>query len=281
MSNKTVFDIINLVIKLNKLNIKIVFFDIDGTLTNSNKVMTKNTIKTLNRLIDKNIYIVLCSGRINSYIKDYLKLINKSKYTISNNGALIYDNELNKVIISHKLYNKDLEYLWDYSNKNNSSFIVNTISNKYANKYVNDKENKIIINNINEIKEDKLQLVISNDDINVMKELEYYINSKTDLKVINKSFDYLNEVKNGYYFFDIVNNNVNKGTAIKYLLKILNINKENSICFGDSINDIEMFNSVGTSVAMKNSIEEIKNIADYITDTNDNDGISTFCNKYL
>ena len=114
-----------------------------------------------------------------------------------------------------------------------------------------------------------------------MKKLELYINNKTNLKVINKSFDYLNEFKNSYYFFDIVNNNVSKGNAIKYLLKVLNINKENSICFGDSINDIEMFKSVGISVAMGNSIEEIKNIADYITDTNDNDGISKFFDKYL
>lgn len=114
-----------------------------------------------------------------------------------------------------------------------------------------------------------------------MKELEIYINTKTNLKVINKSLDYLNEIKNGHYFFDIVNKNVNKGNAITDLLKILKINKKNSLCFGDSINDIEMFKSVGTSVAMGNSIEEIKNTANYITDTNDNDGISKFCNKYL
>ena len=114
-----------------------------------------------------------------------------------------------------------------------------------------------------------------------MKELEMYINTKTNLKVINKSLDYLNEIKNGHYFFDIVNKNVNKGNAITDLLKILKINKKNSLCFGDSINDIEMFKSVGTSVAMGNSIEEIKNIANYITDTNDNDGINKFCNKYL
>ena len=114
-----------------------------------------------------------------------------------------------------------------------------------------------------------------------MKDIELFINNNTNLKVINKSLDYLNEINNGYYFFDIVNDNVNKGNAIKSLLKILNINKENSICFGDSINDIDMFNSVGTSVAMGNSIEKIKSIADYITDTNDNDGISKFCDKYI
>lgn len=52
--------------RMNKLNIKIAFFDIDGTLTNSNKEITYNTINTLNNLIDNNIYVVLCSGRINS-----------------------------------------------------------------------------------------------------------------------------------------------------------------------------------------------------------------------
>ena len=113
-----------------------------------------------------------------------------------------------------------------------------------------------------------------------MKNLESKINN-TNLKVINKSFDYLNNVKDGYYFFDIVNGYVCKGNAINSLLKILNIKKENSICFGDSINDISMFNNVGISVAMGNSIDELKNIADYVTDTNDNDGISKFCNEYI
>ena len=268
-------------IKLNKLNIKIAFFDLDGTLCTHDKLITKNTIKTLNNLIEKDICVVLCSGRINSYLKQYLKHINKSIYTISNNGALIYNNELNKIIISHTLYNKDLDYLWNFSKDTQSSFIINTIKNKYSNEFVKYKEDIIMVKDLNEVKEDKLQLVISNDDINVMRELEIYINTKTNLKVINKSLDYLNEVKNGYYFFDIVNKNVNKGNAINDLLKILKIHKKNSICFGDSINDIEMFKNVGTSVAMGNSIEEIKNIANYITDTNDNDGISKFCNKYL
>ena len=281
MKNYFYFDIIILVIKLNKINVQIAFFDMDGTLINSNKEITKNTINTLNRLIEKNIYIVFCSGRINSFLKQYLKVIKKSKYTISNNGALIYDNLLNKIIISHTLYSKDLEYLWDYSNKTKSGFIINTINNKYSNKFVKNTKDKIIVNNLNEIEENKLQLVISNEDINVMKDIELFINNNTNLKVINKSLDYLNEINNGYYFFDIVNDNVNKGNAIKSLLKILNINKENSICFGDSINDIDMFNSVGTSVAMGNSIEKIKSIADYITDTNDNDGISKFCDKYI
>ena len=266
---------------MDSLKIKIVFFDIDGTLTNSNKVMSENTINTLNKLIEKNIFIVLCSGRANSYIKQYLKLINKSKYSISNNGALIYDNNLNKIIISHTLYSKDLEYLWNYSNETKSSFIINTVNNKYSNKFVKNKKDKIIVDKLSDVKEDKVQLVISNDNINIMNELEMYINNKTNLKVINKSFDYLNEIKDGYYFFDVVNKNVSKGNAINDLLKVLNINKKNSLCFGDSINDIDMFKSVGISVAMANAIEDLKNIADYITDTNDEDGISNFFDKYL
>lgn len=266
---------------MDSLKIKIVFFDIDGTLTNSNKVMSENTINTLNKLIEKNIFIVLCSGRANSYIKQYLKQINKSKYSISNNGALIYDNDLNKIIISHTLYSKDLEYLWNYSNETKSGFIINTVNNKYSNNFVKNKKDKIIVDKLSDVKEDKVQLVISNDDINIMNELEMYINNKTNLKVINKSFDYLNEIKDGYYFFDVVNKNVNKGNAIHDLLKVLNINKKNSLCFGDSVNDIDMFKSVGISVAMGNSIEDLKNIADYVTDTNDEDGISNFFDKYL
>ena len=77
-------------------------------------------------------------------------------------------------------------------------------------------------------------------------------------------------------YSNIVNININKGDAVKLLLKKLNIDKKYSICFGDSINDFDMFDACGIKVAMGNALDSLKEKADYITESNDNDGITYF-----
>ena len=61
----------------------------------------------------------------------------------------------------------------------------------------------------------------------------------------------------------------------------MNIRKEDTICFGDRINDITMFNSCGKTVAMKNADEDLKKIANYITLSNDENGVADFINRYM
>ena len=82
---------------------------------------------------------------------------------------------------------------------------------------------------------------------------------------------------NNIYHVDINSNKISKGLAIKKLYNLLNISKENIICFGDSINDIDMFKYCCICVAMKNSSDYIRNNADYITKfSNNEDGVAKF-----
>ena len=73
---------------------------------------------------------------------------------------------------------------------------------------------------------------------------------------------------------DVYRKGFTKGTACEYWYKKLEIKKENTYAFGDGINDKEMFELVGNGIAMGNAIEEIKEIAHYVTDTVDNDCIT-------
>ena len=68
---------------------------------------------------------------------------------------------------------------------------------------------------------------------------------------------------------------------LEFLLKFLNISRSSVVVFGNDDNDIEMFNECGIKVAMGNALDELKNISDYVTDTNYNNGISKFFLKYL
>ena len=82
-------------------------------------------------------------------------------------------------------------------------------------------------------------------------------------------------------FCDIANIDSNKGNAVKKLLEILNIKKEETIAIGDDINDLSMFEQVGYKVAVDNAINIVKENADEITLSNDKDGVALFLDKML
>ena len=135
---------------------------------------------------------------------------------------------------------------------------------------------KRIININNILNNNLYQFIVVNNNLDKMLNLENYLKNKNNLKLINYSLSYLKKEKSDYYFFDIVSIDVSKGNAINKLLKYTNINKEESICFGDSVNDLDMFKSCGVRVAMGNAIDELKKESDFITDSNENNGISNF-----
>ncbi|MBR4953446.1 MAG: HAD-IIB family hydrolase, partial [Oscillospiraceae bacterium] len=72
----------------------------------------------------------------------------------------------------------------------------------------------------------------------------------------------------------------NKGEALTALAHHLGYTDENTMSFGDGLNDLSMIKSAGLGVAMENACSEVKNAADYITDTNDNDGVKKAIEKF-
>ena len=83
-----------------------------------------------------------------------------------------------------------------------------------------------------------------------------------------------------YYYTEISLQNVNKWQAIEYLIDKLNIKKEEVIAIGDNMNDAEMIKNAGLGIAMGQSAPQVKQIADYITDDNENEGVKKALEKY-
>lgn len=261
-------------------NIKIAFFDIDGTLTNNKKEVLKSTIDTLNKANEIGIKLVLCSGRSNEYLLKYASLFNNIDYLISSNGARIYDIKNDKNIFVNTLTKEDIVDIYNFTNKNKLCLTITSDILAYINNYTQITNEDIYMRriiNINDILDKNLyQLIVVNNNIDNMINLENYLKNKSNLKLINYSLSYLKKEISNYYFFDIVSIDVNKGTAINKLLEYTKINKDESICFGDSVNDLDMFKSCGISVAMGNAIDELKKESDFITDSNEFNGISKF-----
>ena len=265
-------------------NIKIIFIDIDKTLMTDKKRITLKTRKSIKRLVDKGIYVVLTSGRDCKYCIDKSRRALASPIVISSNGAEIYDYINHKLLSSDYIENEKLEKIWDYCEKNEIGLLMNTIKGRYLNKYLisdNVYKNYRLITTSRELKKLNVSqcIFIDNNFLKFMKSEKFIKQIGLDIAYFSKSFDYT--IVNQNSSMDVINKNISKGSAITKLLKILNIEKENSLCFGDYLNDLEMFEACGYKIAMENACDELKEKADYITLSNNKNGISYFLDNYI
>jgi len=261
---------------------KVIFIDIDGTLRNDKKKITRTTLKTLKKAKDKGYEIVLCTGRPCDYTLEINKDI-KCRYIIYNNGGGIYDTLNNKNVYENIMNKKDTLRLYDIIKDLDLRIIISSNCKTYINKLKNNEiliEGKIsdFIKNNNIV-----QITITSDDVYIIKNLKTEIEKIKSINIINQSKHLIDESfeKKGSTYYDIVDIKTSKGNAIKEFCKLYNVEKEDCIGIGDSDNDLTMFLECGYKVAMGNSIPTLKAKADYITDTNNDEGVAKFLENQI
>lgn len=244
-------------------DIKIAFFDLDGTLTNSNGEITQNTINALKILKNKGIKLVITTGRCYKYLLKFK--LDLFDYIICNNGACIIDLKSNKPIHEEVLSINHINDINNFCILNNYEIILNSFDKQYTinNKFINDSIYQIIV------------------IVKTKKDVDYLVNyiNKINLNVTYISYSYYKQGESDKYTTNINLKSTDKGNSIKILLDYLNIKKENTICFGDNHNDLTMFNSCEIKVAMDNGLDMLKQKANFVTDSNNNDGVANFILK--
>ena len=264
-------------------NIKIIFIDIDGTLVNSKKEITKKTKDSIKRVVEKGIKVVLISGRDIIHTIEKSKEANASSVVISTNGAKIYDYENKKVIFEDIFPKQKIVDVWNYCMFHKIGLILKSNEFVYYNKYslVKKGTKYKLLNDISECEDFNVsQILIMSNECEEIENMHKYALNK-EMFVTSFSSSYFENTISNYYSIDVNNSNVSKGTAISYLLNYLNIKKEESLCFGDYYNDLDMFEASGIKVAMRNAADTLKEKSDFITKSNDENGIAYFLNKYL
>lgn len=256
---------------------KYIFIDIDGTLTDSNRKVSENNIKAMNNIEEKGFEVIFCSGRNNDYLINIANNCNTSRYIISSNGSMIFDNKEKKVIHKNQIPFEILKKIYDYCEENEVAITFNTDECRYFNKFFyKDKKDIKIIDNYEDLNNKIItQFVVGSYNYNQMLEVKEFLDKIEELEIVNISTTMKlkqKESTNGF-FYDVVLKGINKGTGITTFSNIMNTTKDNLIAIGDHVNDIDMFNSVGYKIAMGNAYDELKNKANFITKTNDEDGV--------
>lgn len=261
---------------------KIIISDMDGTLLKTDKSISKNTINTVNYMRRQDIDFTIATGRIYPVVLDTVDEMNITKPLILCNGAIIQDPITQEIYYSKTLDNSIAVEILKKIEKMNCYFYyytddsINAKSLKYTTAHYNEQnkkskqEKKIKINILEEVIEKA-----KNDIIYKIVALDDNKDKLEDIKEKLKEFkDYITIVSSYHNNIEIVANGVDKGSGVKFFAQKFGYDIKNIMCIGDEENDESMLKVAGFSVAMGNANNNMKKIADFITDTNDNDGMS-------
>lgn len=242
---------------------KIIFSDFDNTLLNYNDgdtLFDDYRIGILRKIKDKRIKLGIVTGRTVVFFNQFPELLEVVDYVMGSNGACVYDVRNNKYIYQDVIEEDTFKSIVDWSCKYNHSFLINCLDKKYYMDVkkrfeVFDINDSNVYNNEIEYICDQIILSVDRD---VEKDVFSYLDNYSDMKVNNVSY------ATGYCNIDICNSTVSKGNAVKWLCDYLDIDKKDTIAFGDGVNDRSMFEVVDKSVAMGNAIESLKVVANDI-----------------
>lgn len=268
------------------MNYKIIALDLDGTLTNSEKIITPKTKEALMMIQEQGVKVVLASGRPTCGIKKLAEELELAKYggfVLPFNGGQVIEWATGKVI-----HSKTLE-------PEIAREIVRLAKSHYVN-LVTYKDNQLLcleqydmyakieagINGMQIVQPEDYEKEISSIDVPkyiMLEDANYLVTVEKSMAILLK--DKCECFCSAPYFLEICPMGIDKGKSLDVLLNYLGMERKDLIAVGDSFNDKSMIENAGLGVCMGNGREEIKKIADFVTLSNDDDGIAHLINMYF
>lgn len=259
--------------------IKHLFSDLDGTLLNNNGELSDYTKKIIGEC---NIPLTLVSARSPQKMESILNDLGVGGIHIAFNGAMVFKKEntkftiLNKEILNRELARKlvlDIRSKFPkvgislYDDVNWNVDVINKVI-ECEKKVVKVNYNLVDFNQyFNENLKEVYKVSFIEDDIEVFKKLVNYVE-------VNYSDEKITIQKSLSGYLEITHVNAKKSLAIEYVMKLKNIDRESTVAFGDGENDISMLQSAGYSIVMGNASDKVKKHADFITKSNNEDGVA-------
>lgn len=270
-----------------KLDPKLIALDLDDTLLTNDRNIGEKTVHALQKAAEKGIYIVPCSGRAESGILPFVRVLNlagtqQGRFLIAVNGSTIFDLHTRQPIYTQKLSGDILNFVYDAAVKlgfpcqvYNSTTTFANVDNEFTRidaKLCNLKM-EVVPDYKNFLNQGHTKMLVPGEPEKIAAFQEFLKRELGDKAVVFTSKP---------YFLEVMPPNSGKGEAIKILSDHLNIPIEKTMAFGDSMNDESMLRMTGFSVAMKNGLEYIQQISKYVTRfSNDEDGIGDFLVEYV
>lgn len=270
---------------MNKYEEKVLVLDIDGTLTNSEKQITPVTKQGIQDILKRGHKVILASGRPTPGMRRYeqeLELEKYGGYLLSFNGARIVECRSGEIVYQRILSQSILPSLYHFAKEHGCGLIT----------YLGDT----VISAFEPDEYVKLEARINGLPIRVVENflefVDFDVNKCLMTAPPEEAAEYEKELRESYqgiasvyrsesFFIEIMPENVDKATSLDRMLESLGMTRENAICCGDGFNDVSMIKYAGLGVAMGNAKEEVKAAADYVTSSNDEDGVAEVIKRFI
>ena len=264
--------------------IRLLATDLDGTLLNRKHQLSDVNLAALKACADKGIIICAATGRARSSLPDNVAGFEGMKYLITANGAKIYNAKTNEILreeylseeaieyVRPYLYDKEIlcEYFWNGDPHVEESRFHNAegygIPFWFSDYFFASRIPTADFESEVETHAREIENVTFVFDTDEKKErVSSFLLKRNDLYELTSAFA---------FHFEIGGKGVSKAAALEFILQREGIHPDDIICFGDNHNDAAMMKYAGISVAPANSVNEVQQISDFVTDYNDNDGFA-------
>ena len=267
--------------KSTALPYSIIALDLDGTLTNSEKNITPRTLDALMKAQREGVRLVLASGRPTfgiAALANQLQLADYGGYVLSYNGGRIIDWCEKTVIFSQVVDQKLVPILYDFAEKAQLPIVTYLpeaiLASKNEGEYLAEEAriNGMPIVVAQNFVEEAMQIEGGSTKFLIPGEPELLIQLESEMKAALSA--QMEVFRSAPFFLELPPKGIDKAQSLQRLLTHLGLERESLMAFGDGFNDLSMIQFAGQGVAMANAVEEVKSIADFVTTSNEEDGIA-------
>jgi Cof subfamily protein (haloacid dehalogenase superfamily) len=263
---------------------KMIVLDMDDTLLRDDHTISERTKKALMEAQKQGVKVILASGRPTYGMNQVAKELNLEEYgsfILSFNGAKIINMQTKEEHFSSTLPPEMVHRLYELSQTEGvgiHTYVGDWIITENEHPFTL-KEGEITGLPIKKV--DSFIEAVSEPVVKVLMVEDPEKLIKVEEKLKNEFADSLSIMRSKPYFLEFLEAGVTKGSSLNALIKTLGIKREEVIAIGDSYNDLAMIEFAGLGVAMGNAPDDIKEIADYVTDSNMNDGVAKVVEEFV
>jgi Cof subfamily protein (haloacid dehalogenase superfamily) len=263
--------------------IRLIATDLDGTLFNSQRVVSSTTLEVMRRVLQAGIQIMVTTGRPFFAVSKLVDSWGMDLPLICSGGALVAASKTGPILAESSFHSRhEMDFLIDFTRQQDGLLVAEGRERSvwFSSDAFAHRRGKNLMEDIEhatrtlhpEVELDqpflKLCLIVAPEKIKLAAEAVTHL----------KSFDYAYA---GYEDYDLTAKGVNKGKALKTYAEYTGIPREQIAAFGDQLNDIAMLNYAGLPIAMENAQQIVKDAAQWVMPTNDEDGVAQGMERIL
>ena len=273
----------------------IIALDLDGTLLNSHKELSRVNLQVLEKAAAKGFAIVPTTGRFYGGMPDFIKALPFVDYAITINGAQVQDLAEQKTVYRAELPWQQAVSIMEWLDEfpviydcyvENDAFMAAALKEK-IDETIHDAHYRKMFHELRrpvpELKAYIKELALENLSVGVQK-IQFFTAEpavrRQIMEALPRRFENLAVSSSHVQNVEINQSHANKGEALLALAAYLDVKVDNVYAMGDGLNDLSMIEAAGVGIAMENACAEVKSAADVITDSCDADGVAKAIENY-